>query len=230
MNAINLTMAAALAVLYSVGFFLLMQRSLMRVLLGIVVLDDERRLSFVNFGEVISSHAEAVAHVRSYAEVAIPRQFPLVVTSGAGNPLDKTYYQTIKGMVAALPALQPGGTMVIASECSEKMGSEEFCEAQRELTGRGVNAFLEAARKREFASIDEWQTVKLTEALRKGRVHLFAPGLGRENWPLTGVACHAGWEEALSAACAESGANEALVIPEGPYVSPVYRPAAAGLP
>lgn len=38
MNAINLTMAAALAVLYSVGFFLLMQRSLMRVLLGIVVL------------------------------------------------------------------------------------------------------------------------------------------------------------------------------------------------
>lgn len=34
MNAINLTMAAALAVLYSVGFFLLMQRSLMRVLLA----------------------------------------------------------------------------------------------------------------------------------------------------------------------------------------------------
>ena len=35
---INLTMALVIAVLYSVGFYLLMQRSLMRILLGIVVL------------------------------------------------------------------------------------------------------------------------------------------------------------------------------------------------
>ena len=35
---INLTLALVIAVLYSVGFYLLMQRSLMRVLLGIVIL------------------------------------------------------------------------------------------------------------------------------------------------------------------------------------------------
>lgn len=35
---INLSMALVLAVLYSVGFYLLMQRSLMRILLGIVVI------------------------------------------------------------------------------------------------------------------------------------------------------------------------------------------------
>ncbi|RRO12791.1 Na(+)/H(+) antiporter subunit C [Saccharopolyspora rhizosphaerae] len=35
---INLTIAVVIAVLYSVGFYLLMQRSLMRILLGIVVL------------------------------------------------------------------------------------------------------------------------------------------------------------------------------------------------
>jgi multicomponent Na+:H+ antiporter subunit C len=35
---INLTMAVLLAVLYSVGFYLLLQRSLMRVVLGIVIL------------------------------------------------------------------------------------------------------------------------------------------------------------------------------------------------
>ncbi|MFC5995227.1 Na(+)/H(+) antiporter subunit C [Pseudonocardia hispaniensis] len=38
MNTVNLSMAVVLAVLYSVGFYLLLQRSLMRVLLGIVVL------------------------------------------------------------------------------------------------------------------------------------------------------------------------------------------------
>ncbi|MFR9805763.1 Na(+)/H(+) antiporter subunit C [Pseudonocardia sp. RS010] len=35
---INLTMAIVVAVLYSVGFFLLLQRSLMRILIGIIVL------------------------------------------------------------------------------------------------------------------------------------------------------------------------------------------------
>lgn len=35
---VNLTMAIVLAVLYSVGFYLLMQRSLMRILLGTVIL------------------------------------------------------------------------------------------------------------------------------------------------------------------------------------------------
>ncbi len=38
MVTINLTMAVVLAVLYAVGFYLLLQRSLMRVLLGVVVL------------------------------------------------------------------------------------------------------------------------------------------------------------------------------------------------
>ena len=38
MTTINLTMAATIAVLFAVGFYLLLQRSLMRVLLGVVVL------------------------------------------------------------------------------------------------------------------------------------------------------------------------------------------------
>lgn len=36
--AINLTMAVLLAALYTVGFYLIMQRSLMRVIIGIVIL------------------------------------------------------------------------------------------------------------------------------------------------------------------------------------------------
>ena len=38
MTTINLAMAVVLAVLYAVGFYLLLQRSLMRILIGIVVL------------------------------------------------------------------------------------------------------------------------------------------------------------------------------------------------
>ena len=35
-------------------------------------------------------------------------RFSTVVTSSAGYPLDKTYYQTVKGMVTCLGILEPG--------------------------------------------------------------------------------------------------------------------------
>lgn len=44
MITINLTMAATVAVLYSVGFYLLLSRSLMRVLIGVVVLGHASNL------------------------------------------------------------------------------------------------------------------------------------------------------------------------------------------
>ena len=59
------------------------------------VIDEQRRLSFVNFGEIIQSHLEAVGFTREFSEVSLPMRFNTVVTSAAGYPLDKTYYQTI---------------------------------------------------------------------------------------------------------------------------------------
>lgn len=185
------------------------------------VLDADRRLSFVNFGEVIESHREAVETVRCFAEVPIAKPVPLVITSGAGYPLDQTFYQTIKGMVGALGALAPGGTMLIASECAEGLGSGEFREAQADLVTRGPEGFLESARTRPLARIDEWQTVKLAHALRAGRLHLFSRGLDESAQNLTGVTCHTNWTEALAAVLAESGAREVAVIPEGPYAIPI---------
>ena len=67
------------------------------------------------------------------------RRFQTVVTCAAGYPLDKTYYQTVKGMVGPLDILEPGGDLIVASACSEGFGSQEFGDAQRRLCelGRG---------------------------------------------------------------------------------------------
>ena len=66
------------------------------------------------------------------------RRFSTVVTSAAGYPLDKTYYQTVKGMVGPLDILAPGGDLIVASS-PEGMGSKHYVEAQRRLrrSGRG---------------------------------------------------------------------------------------------
>src|SRR5918992_1918674 len=45
------------------------------------VIDEERRLSFVNFGEIVASHLDAVRHMREYAEVPVAERFSTVVTS-----------------------------------------------------------------------------------------------------------------------------------------------------
>ena len=96
----------------------------------------------MNFGEIVASHLEAVEFVRDYSEVSVPRRFQTVVTSAAGYPLDKTYYQTVKGMVGPIDILAPGGRLIVASECSEGIGSEEFIEAQQRLVELGPNGFL----------------------------------------------------------------------------------------
>lgn len=185
------------------------------------IIDDQRRMSFVNFGEILASHAEAVSQVRDYAEVPITQRHPLVITCCAGHPLDLTYYQTTKGIVCALGALVPGGTMLIASRCAEGLGSAEFRAAQNSLIQNGVDGFLAGARQRPLANIDEWQTVKVTEALRHGKIHLFTEGLDESEQALTGATCHTNWEEALATVLRESGATSAAIIPEGPYVIPI---------
>lgn len=198
-------------------------RILGQVLAVNTVIDEHRRLSFVNFGEVLASHLQAVEFIRGYAQVKVPRRYKTVVTSAAGYPLDKTYYQTVKGMVAPMDILVPGGDLIIASECSEGMGSEEYVEAQRRLIGLGPDGFLQDISAKRHADIDEWQTQMQVKPMRVARVHLFAGGLIGEQRALTGVRMVDSVEAAVSASIAASGDPNVAIIPEGPYVVPVYQ-------
>ena len=190
------------------------------------VIDEERRLSFVNFGEIVESHLEAVRHVREYALVPVAERFSTVVTSAAGYPLDKTYYQTVKGMVTPIEIMAPGGDLIIASACSEGMGSAEFVDAQRRLVERGPERFLEEISTKRFADIDEWQTEMQLKPMRIGSIQLYSDGLPEAERPLTGVEMIRSVAAAVEASVARSGDRRVAVIPEGPYVVPVYRPAA----
>jgi nickel-dependent lactate racemase len=185
------------------------------------VIDDERELVYISFGEVIASHLAAVAYVAETARVPVGRRFSTVVTSAAGHPLDKTYYQTVKGMVTPLDILAPGGTLIIASACSEGFGSAEFVDAQRRLCALGPEAFLQTLLAKPLADVDEWQTEMQLKSLRAGRVLLYTTGLGADEQRLTGVDMIGAVDAALAEAVARSGDRDVAVIPEGPYVIPV---------
>jgi len=189
------------------------------------VIDDQRRLAFVNFGEAVESHLRAVDFARGYAQVSVPRRFRTVVTSAAGYPLDKTYYQTVKGMVGPLDILEPGGELIVASACSEGLGSKHYVEAQRRLVDLGPDGFSASIAGKAHADIDEWQTQMQLKPMRVGRVRLYTDGLDAVGAGLTGVER----VHDLSAAVAESMARQrdphVAFVPEGPYVVPVHEEA-----
>lgn len=187
------------------------------------VIDEARRLCFVNFGEVVASHLAAVEFVRHYSEVPVSRRFHTVVTSAAGYPLDKTYYQTVKGMVGPIDILAPGGRLIVVSDCSEGMGSAEFVEAQRRLIALGPAGFLQSILPKSHASIDEWQTQMQLKPMALARVQLYSTGLSDGLHALTGVERIWSVPEAVLASVAASGDRAVAVIPEGPYVVPFHR-------
>lgn len=186
------------------------------------VIDDKRRLAFVNFGEIVEGHLEAVAFIRRYAEVPIHRRFSTVVTSSAGYPLDKTYYQTVKGMVGPLDILAPGGDLIIASACSEGMGSKHYVEAQRRLVALGPEGFWSSIEKKPHADIDEWQTQMQLKPMAVGRVRLFTDGLDDATMALTGVERVSDLGAAIAESIARHRDPAVAFVPEGPYVVPRY--------
>ena len=185
------------------------------------VIDEDRDLVHVNFGEVIESHLAAVAFVAESARVPVGRRFSTILTSAAGHPLDGTYYQTVKGMVTPLDILEPGGTLIVASACAEGFGSPEFRAAQRRLCDLGPDAFLQTLLAKRFADVDEWQTEMQLKSMRVGHVQLFTTGLDDEERRLTGVATVDSVDGALAAALERAGDRNVAVVPEGPYVVPV---------
>ena len=188
------------------------------------VLDEARNTTFVNFGEILQSHAEAVDYVRRSSLVSVARKFHTVVTSAAGFPLDATYYQTVKGMVMPMDVLEPGADLIIAAACTEGLGSLEFRAAQERLVAHGTDAFLQQILAKRFADVDEWQTEMQLKPMRIANVHLYTDGLNAVDRAITGVNMIDSIEDAVRASVARSGDRRVAVIPEGPYVVPFHRP------
>jgi len=189
------------------------------------VIDDKRRLVFASFGEIIQSHMAAVDFVRDFTAIPVGRRFKTVVTSAAGYPLDQNYYQTVKGMVTPLDILEPGGTLIIAAECAEGIGSDHFRTCQERLVALGADAFLETLLEKSLADIDEWQTEMQLKPMRTGQVQLYTSGLSDEDFAITGVERITDIGKAVANSIAAHGDQDVAVIPEGPYVVPLARAA-----
>jgi nickel-dependent lactate racemase len=88
-----------------------------------VALNDERQITGVFAGDLLAAHKVGCEFVRKSAMQKFQAPFDIVVTTNSGYPLDLNLYQAVKGMSAGARVIKPGGTLIIACECSEGVPS-----------------------------------------------------------------------------------------------------------
>ncbi len=184
-----------------------------------VTLSESRQLTGVFAGDLDKAHAAGIAHVDKQTKVAATPQ-PIAVTTSAGYPLDTTFYQCVKGMVGALPALQKGGTLIIACSLSEGIGGPEFQEMCFSL--RSVAEFIDRI-YHSPVQVDQWQLQELMLCLQHaGEVMIVSDGISSDTLGKFLLTPMPDVETALAAARQKHGFDAgAVIIPEGPYVTPI---------
>ena len=93
-----------------------------------VTLTAEKAVSGFFCGGLVPAHDAAMAAVDRSALRAVPQAYDIVVGTNGGYPADLNVYQSIKGMAAAARGVREGGAIVIASECREGVGNEDYAE------------------------------------------------------------------------------------------------------
>jgi nickel-dependent lactate racemase len=185
-----------------------------------VALDEERRITGIFAGDLEAAWYEGVRHVERVVQAKLEAPVDVVLTTSAGYPLDLTYYQAVKGMVGALPAVKEGGTIVLAARCAEGLGSREFAEAL--LNYDDIEAFIQRLYEPGFFIPDQWEVQELAKARRKAEVLCFSEGIDAETLGRCFVEPVPSVEAGVKQALERHGVAARLaVIPKGPYVVPV---------
>ena len=84
-----------------------------------VTLNRDKDITGVFAGELTAAHDAGIEFVRKSSMVPVTEPFDIVITTNSGYPLDMNLYQAVKGMSAAEQIVRPGGSIIIAAECSD---------------------------------------------------------------------------------------------------------------
>jgi len=181
------------------------------------VIDAQRRILKLVAGDMEAAFHEGVDFVRNLVVDTVPEPVDVVVTSSAGYPLDTTFYQSVKGMVAATEIVKPGGTVILAAGMSEGIGSEPFQRLFDENTS--IDQFMDRILGSDYFVMDQWQLEELAKILRKARVVAVTDGLPPETLERLFVETASSVEAAVDDCLTRYGADAIIaVVPKGPYV------------
>lgn len=180
-----------------------------------VTLTQEREISGVFAGDPVKAHAAGVKFLEKSSLETLTEPADVVITSGAGYPLDLTFYQIVKGITAAEHIVKPGGRILVLGECAEGMGSPEFAYRMRTLVG--FQEFLDQISKPPV-EVDQWQLEKLALVGVRHELFFYTPGVSMADLGCLGPRAFSNLNEAVSAVLNGLPSDARVVlVPDGPY-------------
>lgn len=121
-----------------------------------VAITRDRQIAGIYAGHLEAAHEVGCRAVAEWTSAEVGEPYDLVVTSGGGYSLDSTFYQTVKGMCGALPALGKESTLLIASECSEQLGSQAYTDMMQAYAN-DWRRFLADIAASDQTRLDQWE-------------------------------------------------------------------------
>jgi lactate racemase len=180
-----------------------------------VVINKKRELAGVFAGDYNDAHLAGCELVSKHALVPVGQRADMVVTSGGGFPLDATFYQISKALISARGILKPGGTIVVACECREGLGSPEFCGIMRSTCD--FQAFSEGYGDPKDFVIDQWCAQNIFQAAdHAGKIYIHSSGLSHGDVEKMGALKIENLQQTVDELLETH--PETVVVPEGPYV------------
>ena len=196
-----------------------------------VSITRDRQIAGIYCGDLEQAHLRGCKEVQQFVSATIGPQhaggFDLVLTNAGGYPLDQTFYQTVKGMCTALPALGENSTMLIVSHCGEKLGSKAFCELMARW-GDDWRGFLGHIARSGKTDLDQWELqmqARVLERIGQDKLLLASDGIDDEAkkhiavTPLPGQGdAHARTQAFIDRFFAQRPDATMAAIPDGPYL------------
>jgi nickel-dependent lactate racemase len=185
-----------------------------------VVLNRDQQIVAGFAGELFAEHAAAVASCRELSMAGVGTEADVVVTSAAGYPLDQNLYQSVKAMSAAAQIVAPGGTIIVAAECSDGFPDHG---SYRDLLRSAPDpaSLLAAIESRDEVVADQWQVQVQARVQRLAEVVVHTGGLSVDELAEAHLGACADISAAVVDALAAKGPGARVaVLPEGPTTIP----------
>jgi nickel-dependent lactate racemase len=131
-------------------------------------LDKDLRPTGVFAGHIEAAHDAASDFVRNYVSVPLEHEYDIVLTHG--GYVGRNHYQAVKAAHNALPAVQKGGTLIVATDNHdmEPIGGPEYRSLLHMLKVQGADHYLRMIETPGWRfTKDQWEPEMWAKVFRK---------------------------------------------------------------
>ena len=138
-----------------------------------VTINRNKEITDFFCGEVITAHEKGCEANKASVMVACEKEYPIIVTTNGGYPLDQNLYQAVKGMSAAYQIVSDGGLIVSASRCNDGFPNHGNFRKML-LEHSSPEEMLQTIHSPGFSMFDQWQVQLFALILQRARVALYS--------------------------------------------------------